>query len=256
MRTFSPAEQLVIAIDLKPDLALPPKAMMLDLWKQAIEAIQRYANLGVTLKFNSLARVFGFEKICEAAKAYGVEVFLDFKLIDIGETLRIDGMIQDAYMPRFTTCMAQNSREALSGLKAGLTGSSVIAVTILTSLNERDCLDIYNSTPEEGQTRIEYETLKFARWAKDAGLDGVVSSAKDAPALRNLLGTEFLLIAAGIRPKALLVPGDDQNQDRIMTPAKAKSAGANILVVGRPITGHANPRDAAQMVLEEISTIG
>jgi len=255
MGAFSPQQRLVIAIDLKPNRALPPKARILDLWKQAIEAIQRYANLGVTLKFNSAARAFGYE-ICEAAKAYGVEVFLDFKLIDIEETLRIDGMIQDGIMPRFTTCMAQNSRQALSGLKAELMDSSVIAVTILTSLNERDCLDIYNSKPNKGQTAIEYETLKFARRAKEAGLDGVVSSAKDAPALRNLLGAEFLLIGAGIRPKALLVPGDDQNQDRVMTPAKAGAAGTDIFVVGRPITGDTNPRDAAQMVLEEISTIG
>ena len=94
--------------------------------------------------------------------------------------------------------------------------------------------------------------LALARLAKKAGLDGVVASAHEAPAIRRACGPKFLIVVPGVRPANT----STNDQSRVATPAKAIRGGADYLVVGRPITGSANPRDAALAIADEIALAG
>ncbi len=99
--------------------------------------------------------------------------------------------------------------------------------------------------------------VQLARLAKDAGLDGVVASAHEVAAIRRACGSSFLVVVPGVRPA---VPGTaakssrvTDDQARVATPAEAIRAGADYIVVGRPITAARDPREAAAAILEEIS---
>jgi len=134
----------------------------------------------------------------------------------------------------------------------------VIAVTALTSLEHSDLVDVgfyddFNiEDPVEREQmergRIERLVRKLALLAQDAGLDGVVCSPKELTVLRHSCQPEFKLVTPGIR--ASDAPPDDQK--RTMTPAEAITAGADYLVIGRPITKAANPVDAAKSIADEI----
>lgn len=92
--------------------------------------------------------------------------------------------------------------------------------------------------------------VALAELAKQAGLDGVVASAHEVRAIRKACGPKFLIVVPGVRPAS----GDTNDQSRIATPKEAIRAGANYLVVGRPITGAANPRTAAEEIAKEIES--
>ena len=96
---------------------------------------------------------------------------------------------------------------------------------------------------------LESRVLALAQMAKDAGLDGVVASAYEAPAVRREFGPEFKILVPGVRPAA----ADVNDQSRVATPGDAVRAGADYLVVGRPITAAKNPREAALAIVKEIS---
>jgi orotidine-5'-phosphate decarboxylase len=118
----------------------------------------------------------------------------------------------------------------------------LIAVTVLTSLSSRDlqCVGIDKPVAELVD--------ELARLAVANGLDGVVCSAAEAPALRAALGSAPLLVTPGIRPH--WAASDDQQ--RVVTPAQALADGASYLVIGRPITRHADPAEALRLINESI----
>jgi orotidine-5'-phosphate decarboxylase len=121
-------------------------------------------------------------------------------------------------------------------------GLKVLAVTILTSLENQDLAELcISGTPLEAVVRL-------ARLAQSAGLDGVVASAREISAIRQACGPEFLIVTPGIRPASAAT--DDQA--RIATPASAIAAGADYLVVGRPITGAPDPAAAADAIVAEM----
>jgi orotidine-5'-phosphate decarboxylase len=118
----------------------------------------------------------------------------------------------------------------------------LIAVTVLTSLSEQDLRDIgVTSTADE-------QVLRLAALARDAGLDGVVCSAREAVQLRRACGEGFTLVTPGIRPAGA---GSD-DQKRIMTPAEAIRAGSDYLVIGRPVTRATDPLEALIAMEEEV----
>jgi orotidine-5'-phosphate decarboxylase len=129
----------------------------------------------------------------------------------------------------------------------------VLAVTILTSLESRDLEQLgISGTPVEA-------VLRLARLAQSAGLDGVVASPREISAIRSACGTGFLIVTPGIRPASALhqpVRGSAATNDqaRIATPASAIAAGADYLVVGRPITGAPDPVAAADAIVREMDT--
>ena len=133
---------------------------------------------------------------------------------------------------------ARNQAEAL-----GVPKPLVIAVTVLTSLDDADL----ESVGQQGPAAVQVERL--ALLAQDCGLDGVVCSPKEITALRALCGPNFKLVVPGIRPSWAAV-GD---QKRIMTPAEAVSAGADYIVIGRPITAAPDPAEAADKIAAELA---
>ncbi len=176
----------------------------------------------------------------------GFQVFLDLKFHDIPHTVAQAckaaaglGVWMLNVHASGGLAMMQAAREALEGLPRR---PRLIAVTVLTSLDRQELAQIgLDIAPED-------QVLRLARLARRAGLDGVVCSAREAGLLRGELGPGFLLVTPGIRP----VGSRSDDQRRILTPIQALQAGADYLVVGRPITGAADPVAALQSMHAEI----
>jgi len=118
----------------------------------------------------------------------------------------------------------------------------VVAVTVLTSLDDGDLEAVGQRGPAADQV------VRLAALAQHCGLDGVVCSAWEIGSIRKALGREFLLVVPGIRPA-----GDDPaDQRRVMTPKQARDAGADILVIGRPITAARDPAEAARAIAQSL----
>ena len=168
----------------------------------------------------------------------GFEVFLDLKFYDIPNTVASAcraaaslGVWMINVHASGGATMIEAAREAIEPLSQR---PYLIAVTILTSMNEKDLREIgYTQNPQQ-------QVLHLAEMARSSGADGVVCSAQEASALRRACGHDFLLVTPGIRPKGT----DSQDQRRTMSPRDALSAGSDYLVVGRPITGAVSPKSA------------
>jgi orotidine-5'-phosphate decarboxylase len=127
----------------------------------------------------------------------------------------------------------------------GVERPKLIAVTILTSMDEEQFADLnYKNT-------IPEQVVALAKLAKAAGLDGVVASPKEAAAIREACGPDFLIVTPGVRPAGSAL--DDQS--RVTTPAQAFANGSTHIVVGRPIMKAENRKQAAEAIVEEIKTI-
>ena len=184
----------------------------------------------------------------EKLAGLGFGIFLDLKFHDIPNTVA-HAVAAAARLPgvRLMTLHAANG---LAGLRAareavgrGKNRPALLGVTVLTSF---DALTLQQIGMEGS---LESRVLALAQMAKDAGLDGVVTSAYEAPAVRREFGPEFKILVPGVRP----VAADVNDQSRVATPGDAVRAGADYLVVGRPITGAKNPREAALAIVKEIS---
>jgi orotidine-5'-phosphate decarboxylase len=174
--------------------------------------------------------------------AAGKQVFLDLKLHDIGNTVE-KGVASVARLgAAFLTVHAypQTMKAAVEG--RGDSNLRILAVTVLTSYDDADlaAAGYEMSVPKLAAAR--------AAQAHDIGIDGLVCSAEEAANLRTVAGPGMVLVTPGIRP-AGSATGD---QKRIMTPARAIEAGADYLVVGRPVTEAADPKKAAEAIVAEI----
>jgi len=141
-----------------------------------------------------------------------------------------------------TMMRAARDAAAESADKLNLRRAKVIGVTVLTSLDDVDLRRVGQAVPARDQV------LRLAELARESELDGVVCSPQEIVALRERLGDDFLLVTPGIRPE-WAAAGD---QKRIMTPAEAARAGADYLVIGRPITADQDPAGAAGRIAAEI----
>lgn len=178
----------------------------------------------------------------------GFSVFLDLKFHDIPNTVaqackaaaRLGVWMMNVHASGGPRMLAA-AREAL---ESG-TGDRplLIAVTVLTSMGEDELHAIGVSASPEAQVS------RLARLTKDAGLDGVVCSAREATRLRSEIGQDFALVTPGIRPAG----SDVGDQTRILTPAQALAAGSDYLVIGRPITQAADPLAALESIMQEIA---
>jgi orotidine-5'-phosphate decarboxylase len=120
--------------------------------------------------------------------------------------------------------------------------TQLLAVTVLTSLEEADLAE------QGSAASAEEMVMRRAAMARDAGFDGVVASAREARAIREAIGPDFLIVTPGIRPQG----ASPDDQKRVVTPADAIAAGADYLVIGRPITAAPDPRAAANTIIGEI----
>ncbi|HEX8165768.1 MAG TPA: orotidine-5'-phosphate decarboxylase [Beijerinckiaceae bacterium] len=172
----------------------------------------------------------------------GKKVFLDLKLHDIGNTVQ-EGVESIARLgATFLTVHAypQTMRAAVAG-RAG-SALKLLAVTVLTSYDDADAREAGYAQP--------VAALVAARsvQARDIGLDGIVCAAPEAARVRAIVGPDRLIVTPGIRPAG----SESGDQKRIVTPAAAIQAGADHIVVGRPITGAADPRRAAAAIVAEM----
>jgi orotidine-5'-phosphate decarboxylase len=171
----------------------------------------------------------------------GKQVFVDLKLHDIGNTVA-QGVKSVARLgATFLTVHAypQTMQAAVDAREGGL---RILAVTVLTSHDDADLAAAgYDMTVAELVARRAGQAL-------DIGVDGLVCSGEEVAKLRAVVGTKLALVTPGIRPAGT----DPAEQKRIATPAAAIAAGADYLVVGRPIIAAADPKAAAQAIVEEI----
>ncbi len=174
----------------------------------------------------------------------GFEVFLDLKFHDIPNTVASVCRVAADLGVWMLNVHASGGRRMIVAAREALEQAAhrphLIAVTVLTSMDATDLGEVGIARSPEQQV------LHLASLASDAGADGVVCSAREAAALRQELGSDFLLVTPGIRPAGL--SGSD-DQRRVMTPAEAMTAGSDFLVIGRPITQAASPGDVINEVL-------
>ncbi len=178
------------------------------------------------------------------------EIFLDLKLHDIPATVERAVRSAAAHQVRFLTVHCAGGEAMLKAAVngAGDSGLQILGVTVLTSIGQE------HLTKEKGfreGVKIPELIETFAGQAKNAGCAGVVCSAMEAGMIHDQLGEGFLAVTPGIRPADNAVKNDDQK--RVMTPKEAIEAGADYLVVGRPIRDAADPKAAAQQIVQEIS---
>ena len=176
----------------------------------------------------------------------GLPVFLDLKLHDIPNTVAGAMASAAALNPAIVTTHAGGGaammRAASEAARKAKHPPLVIAVTVLTSLDDQDLEAVGQRSPALEQA------VRLALLAKESGLGGVVCSPHEVAAIRARCGTDFKLVVPGIRPASAAL-GD---QKRVMTPAQAIAAGADHLVIGRPITQAQDPVAAAQAIAAEL----
>jgi len=236
-----PAARLIVAADFKPTGSNGRKWVQ----EQVLALADSLKGTGVYLKVNSALRACGYGLINEI-HSRGLLVFADLKLCDIDKTVSTDGILLDKFKPEILTTVCVTGVTAMQALKAELPDTEVLGVTVLTSLRDADTQAMFTCSTEEA-------VMRFAEVAAEAKIDGLISSAMEVKVLRAKFGMLLSLNTPAIRPTWSIVPGDDQNPDRIMTPAKAIKAGADRIVVGRPIVKAKNPYDAAMRTIEEIA---
>jgi orotidine-5'-phosphate decarboxylase len=184
--------------------------------------------------------------LVERLQSSGFEVFLDLKFHDIPNT--VAGAVRAAaglgvWMVNVHASGGRRMMEAAVDAVAGLAQPPLlIGVTVLTSLTDAELAE--TGVPGAAEERVSL----LAALAADCGLDGVVCSARESERLRRERGPGFTLVTPGIR-----LAGDDAgDQRRVMTPARAMAAGSDYLVIGRSITGAADPLAALQQVMSEV----
>lgn len=232
MRTEIPThERLICALDV-PD-AEAARALV----RQLGDAVSFY-KIGM-----ELCMAPGFFELLDWLKAEQKKVFVDLKFFDIPETVaRAIRNLSERGADFATVHGNQSIMEAAAKAKSGHT--KVLAVTALTSLDQGDLTDL------GFQVDVAELVLSRARRALQAGCDGVVSSGLEVPRLRLEAPRELICVTPGIRPVENRVEAD---QKRIATPAAAIKAGADYLVIGRPIRDAADPRAMAQAIQREIA---
>jgi orotidine-5'-phosphate decarboxylase len=226
---MEPRERLIVALDVS-----------------SVEAAQAMvARLGETVSFYKIGYQLGFAggiTFSQQLIDSGKQVFVDLKLHDIGNTVA-QGVKSVARLgATFLTVHAypQTMKAAVDAREGGL---RILAVTVLTSADDADLV-------AAGYAYSVRELVaRRAAQAREIGVDGLVCSPEEAANLRSIVGPKMALVTPGIRPAGSAA----DEQKRIATPAAAIAAGADYLVVGRPIIAAADPKAAAQAIVAEIA---
>jgi orotidine-5'-phosphate decarboxylase len=186
----------------------------------------------------------------------GTGIFLDLKFHDIPNTVA-GAVLASAALPGVelvnvhalggTAMMRAASQAVSAGVPMGEDRTRLLAVTVLTSMDQKSIREVGIGGPPK------LRVLKLAKLAQKAGVDGVVASVQEAKAIRKACGREFLIVTPGVRPKDTSAGNKKDDQSRTATPREAIKAGADFIVVGRPILAAADPRAAAQALVDEIA---
>jgi orotidine-5'-phosphate decarboxylase len=226
---MEPRERLIVALDLS-----------------SVEAAQAMvAKLGDAVSFYKigyqLAYAGGLGYVSTLTGA-GKRVFLDLKLHDIGNTVAqgVKSVAQSGASFLTVHAYPQTMKAAVDAREGNL---RILAVTVLTSYDDKDLAEAGYSTS------VSALVARRAEQARAIGVDGLVCSGEEVAKLRAVVGPKLALVTPGIRPAG----SDPGEQKRIATPAAAIAAGADYLVVGRPIIAAADPKAAAEAIVAEIS---
>jgi len=239
MAARTPANPIFVALD-TPSLN--------DATNLAAKLADHVGGLKLGLEFFSAHGPKGVQQIQKASE---LPIFLDLKFHDIPNTVAsaVRAVCQlDVYMINVHACGGRAMMEAAvkavddTAHEFAVPKPLIIAVTVLTSMDAGDL----NEAGVPGSPADQ--VLRLATLAKTSGLDGVVCSPHEAVALKRELGAGFKLVTPGVRPASAVA----NDQKRIMTPEEALTAGADFLVIGRPITGAADPAAAAARIAAEI----
>jgi len=225
-----PRERVIVALDL-PSVAVAEKLV----WQ-----------LGDAIDFYKIGYQLGYAGGLSFARDLiksGKQVFLDLKLHDIGNTVNkgVESVVKTGASFLTVHAYPQTMKAALDASRGSQL--KVLAVTILTSYNDADVSEAGYIGTARDQVRRKSEQ------ACGLGIDGIVCSAEESEMLRPIVGPARLLVTPGIRPAG----ADSGDQKRIRTPAAAIRAGSDYLVVGRPITGAADPKAAADAIVQEVA---
>ncbi len=227
---LSPRDRMIVALDL-PDVA-------------AAEAM--IARLGDSVTFYKIGYQLGYNgglALAQKLAGSGKQVFVDLKLHDIGNTVARGVESLAKIGATFATVHAYPQTMAAAVEGRGDSGLKILGVTVLTSYSEDDVRD--------AGFRLGVSDLVAmrAQQALALGVDGLVCSPEEAGNLRRIVGPKMALVTPGVRP----VGADAGDQKRIMTPGRAIAEGADYLVVGRPVMNAADPKAAADAIVEEIT---
>jgi len=226
---ISPRDRMIVALDLP-----------------SVQDARAMVNtLGDTVSFYKIGMELTYSgglPLAQELVREGKKVFLDLKLHDIPNTVtRATAQVAELGATFLTIhAYQQTMRAAVAGL--GDSKLRLLAVTVLTSYDDADLRSAGFAIG------VRDLVIHRARQARDCGIDGIVLSAEEAEALRPIVGPEVLLVTPGIRPSGT----DIGDQKRVMTPGRAIAAGADYLVIGRPITQAKDPKAAAEALLAEI----
>lgn len=192
-------------------------------------------------------------EVVRMIQRHGAEVFLDLKFHDIPYTVARAGVEAARLGVRFFDLHASGSFEMMERTQVevarvcrreGIRRPKILAVTVLTSLRRSDLRRV--GVADE----VEHQVVRLARLARRAGMDGVVASPLEIARIRRECGRGFLIVTPGVRPSGLRANDD---QKRIMTPEEAMKAGADYLVLGRPIRDAPDPLAAVREVVAEMA---
>ena len=207
-----------------------------------------YYKVGIELFYSAGPQVITY------LKEKNKNIFLDLKLHDIPNTvgeglcslMRLGADIVNVHASGGFTMM-KTAAEKLHALaeKQGVPCPKIIAVTILTSINEEDWAGLGM------ECEIRQQVVRLAKLTKEAGLDGVVASPQEASAIREACGPDFMIVTPGVRPAGAAI----NDQSRIATPASALTNGASHLVVGRPIRAAEDPKAEALAIIKEMESV-
>jgi orotidine-5'-phosphate decarboxylase len=228
---IAPKDRLIVALDLP-----------------GVEAAQAMiARLGASVTFYKIGYQLAYAgglSLVRELRAADKKVFVDLKLHDIGNTVARGVESLSSLGATFLTVHAYPQTMQAAVEARGQSGPKILAVTVLTSYNETDL-----QAAGYRHTIADLVALRAGQ-AKALGVDGLVCSPEEAAALRAVAGDQMSLVTPGIRPAG----SSSGDQKRIMTPSRAISAGADYLVVGRPIVDAADPKAAAESIQAEIAT--
>lgn len=216
--------------------------------KSALALVDRLDPALCRLKIGKELFTRGGPGVVEAVQARGFDVFLDLKFHDIPNTVAGACAAAAQLGVWMVNVHALGGRRMLDAAREAIERSDgarplLVGVTILTSMAKDDLAEVGLAPDPRGNV------LRLARLTGDCGLDGVVCAPTEIAALRQAMGERFALVTPGVRP-AGSAAGD---QRRVMTPAEARAAGSDYLVIGRPVTGAADPVDAVRQIASTIS---
>jgi orotidine-5'-phosphate decarboxylase len=225
-------ERIIVALD------VPTK-------REALELVKKLRNQISFFKIGPQLYIADGPEIVRAVSSTGSKVWLDLKLHDIPNT--VAKAVESASrlgVQMFTIHLSGGSEMIRAAISARRDNILLLGVTVLTSSTEETLREIGIAS------KMDDQVLRLAKLGVEAGIDGVVASPHEIKTLRREFGDRIKIVVPGVRPSW----SEQGDQRRMMTPREALEAGADYLVIGRPITAHPNPHEAVAKIFEELPT--